>query len=389
MKMTDSPGFLPAPTVARWLKALVVLGAGTLLAGLWLAPRQTWANLLVINLDLIGLGVGGLVWIALYCLTGARWSLSFRGVFQAMSAVLPPAAGGLAVVLIFRPSLYSWTVPAIHEGAESPLRQLWLNRPFFLFRSLVYLVVWLAFAAAFARVGRRHSREATGAENPEPVGLSGAFLVVFGITCWLASQDWIMSLNADWTSTIFGVYNFSGLFLSSLAAATLLIIWLVPRSRLNDQVTADQLHDLGTLLFAFSSFWMYIWFCQYWLIWYVNNPEETAYFVRRWEGAWPLLFLVNLLLNWGIPFCVLLFRSAKRNARTLGVVAAIILIGRWLDLFLMVFPSQAGAAPAVGFIEVGLLLGAIGVFLLPVVKTLERNSVRPFETVAAEKLSAT
>src|SRR5207245_913440 len=102
-------------------------------------------------------------------------------------------------------------------------------------------------------------------------------------------------------------------------------------------VTVDQLHDLGTLLFAFSSFWMYIWFCQYWLIWYVNNPEETAYFVRRWQGGWPALFFLNLTLNWGIPFFVLLVRSAKRSPRVLGTVALLILIGRWLDLFLMIF----------------------------------------------------
>ena len=393
--MTDLSDFHPTPVVIRWLKGLVVLGAGTLVAGMWLAPQQTWANLLLLSLDLIGLGVGGLLWVALHYVTGARWSRPLRCVFQALSSVLPVAAVGVATVLVFRPSLYAWTMPIVHERAESPLHRLWLNRPFFLSRSAIYLAVWLAFAFAFERASRRFRGAGTTGARREPVGLSGAFLVAFGITCWLTSYDWIMSLDSEWTSTIFGVYNFSGLFLSSLAATTLLVVWLRPRSHLNDWVTADQLHDLGTLLFAFSSFWMYIWFCQYWLIWYANIPEETTYFVQRWRGKWPALFLVNLLLNWGIPFCVLLFRSAKRNPRILATVAGIILIGRWLDLFLMIFPSQGSAGPAVGVIEAGLFLGAIGVFLLPVLRTLEKNSLTaggealPCDNIAAPPLAST
>ena len=161
-----------------------------------------------------------------------------------------------------------------------------------------------------------------------------------GSHCWLASHDWIMSLEPEWTSTMFGVYNFAGLFLSSLAATTLLVVWLSSRGDSTFRVTKSQLHDLGTLLFAFSSFWMYLWFCQYWLIWYVNIPEETAYFVRRSHGNWPVLSLLNLTFNWGVPFVVLLFRSAKRSPRILGIVALVVLIGRWLDLTLMIFPSQ-------------------------------------------------
>ena len=115
---------------------------------------------------------------------------------------------------------------------------------------------------------------------------------------------------------------------------------------------------------------MYLWFCQYWLIWYVNNPEETAYFVRRSHGNWPALSLLNLTFNWGIPFIVLLFRSAKRSPRILGIVAVVVLIGRWLDLTLMIFPSQGSAAPAFGIIEAGLLVGAAGIFLLAVLLTL-------------------
>ncbi|MGE5193994.1 MAG: quinol:cytochrome C oxidoreductase, partial [Deltaproteobacteria bacterium] len=201
-----------------------------------------------------------------------------------------------------------------------------------------------------------------------------------GITCWLASHDWIMSLEPEWTSTMFGVYNFGGLFLSSLAAITVLVVWRRSRRHSKFPVSGSQLHDLGTLLFAFSSFWMYLWFCQYWLIWYVNNPEETIWFVRRSHDHWPALSLLNLALNWGIPFSVLLFRAAKRNPYILGGVALVILMGRWLDLFEMILPSQPNALPAFGVIEAGLLLGAAGAFLWAMDFALSDDVVDPQPT---------
>lgn len=371
--MARAASFHCTPGRLRFFQAAVGLGAGTLAVGLWQAPQQTWATLLLVNLYLLGLGLGGLAWLSIHYLTGARWSESLKGIPRAMSMVLPVAAIGLLVVLLCRPSLYAWTSAGFTEEHSSPLRHLWLSRPFFLFRAVIYLGLWVAFAAAFLKISRREEPASEAAAARRRVAMSGAFLVVLGITCWLASHDWLMSLEPDWTSTIFGVYNFAGLFLSSLAATTLLVVWLGSRGDSSFLVTESQLHDLGTLLFAFSSFWMYLWFCQYWLIWYVNNPEETAYFVRRSHGNWPALSLSNLIFNWGVPFIVLLFRSAKRSPRILGIVSLVVLIGRWLDLTLMIFPSQGSAAPAFGIIEAGLLLAAVGIFLLAVLLTLDKT----------------
>ncbi|HVC98193.1 MAG TPA: hypothetical protein VND64_31270 [Pirellulales bacterium] len=375
--MTDSKAFSASGATVRLLQALTLVGGGTLAAGLFLAPQRTWAGLLLVSFYLVGLGLGSLLWVALHYVTGARWSVALRRVPEAMASVLPVAAVALAVVLLCWPSLYPWSTSAFPEGYTSPMRQLWLTRPFFLLRAVVYLTLWLAFAKAIVRTSRRQDLHVDPAPTRKNIGLSAAFLVVFGITCWLASHDWIMSLEPGWASTIFGVYNFAGLFVSSLAAATLLVIWLRPRSALQAVVTDDHLHDLGTLVFAFSSFWMYAWFCQYMLIWYVNNPEETAYYLRRTSGTWPLLSLLCLVLIWGIPFLVLLFRRFKRNALVLSTVCVAVLAGRWLDLFLMIFPSQGEAVAIPGPIEAGLALGAAGVFLLVFFRGLGKASLVP------------
>ncbi len=113
---------------------------------------------------------------------------------------------------------------------------------------------------------------------------SALLLVVCGLTYWVAMYDWIMSLQPEWSSTIFGMYNFAGLFVGALAALVLVLLWLRRRAPLNAVITSEHLHDCGKLVFAFSTFWMYQWFSQYMLIWYANIPEEAAYYVQRQHG---------------------------------------------------------------------------------------------------------
>ncbi len=359
---------------------LAGVGGAALVAGFFLKPTLAWPNLLLISNYLLGLGLAGLVVVALHDITGARWSRQIRPVAAAMSAILPFAAVGLMVVFLCRPSLYEWTHRTGGEP-QSPLQHLWLNRPFFLLRAIVYLGVWIAFAGLVLRDCMRSPDDHHPSVLGKNVRRSALFLVVFGITCWLSSYDWLMSLEPEWSSTIYSVYNFAGLFLSGLAALVLIVLALRGRTPGQDFLNKDQLHDLGTLVFAFSSFWMYTWFCQYMLIWYVNNPEEAAYYKLRLQGAWPQVMLLDIALNWGIPFVVLLFRSAKRSPLVLGTVAAMILIGRVVDLALMILPSpQIAEVPLPGFLEAAPILGALGLFVMAMSLVLGKANLRLAKT---------
>jgi Ni/Fe-hydrogenase subunit HybB-like protein len=127
---------------------------------------------------------------------------------------------------------------------------------------------------------------------------------------------------------------------------------------LRDFLNEEHFHDLGKLLFAFSTFWMYIWFSQYMLIWYSNIPEETEYFLRRQYRFWQPLFLLNVGLNWIAPFFLLLSRRTKRDPRMLAKVAAIVLAGRWVDLYLAIQPAAGAADPLFSLPEAGAMVGA-------------------------------
>jgi hypothetical protein len=301
-----------------------------------------WAGLLLVSYYGVGLGLGGLCFLAIHYTTGAAWSSALRRVAETLAATLPLALVLLLVVLVARPQLYAWTTAGfVGAGGELAFKRFWLSRPFFLIRALVYALVWTAFALAMRRSSARQVGQVGLVGRVGLVGLSAAFLAVFAITFTLASIDWIMSLEPVWYSSIFGVYNFAGLFLSGLAAITLGALRLERTGPLKGVLTEEHLHDLGKLMFAFSIFWMYIWFSQYMLIWYTNIPEETSYFVLRGQGVWFGLSLLNVLLNWIVPFAMLLRRDAKRRRTTLALVAAVVLAGRVVDLYLMIFPSVA------------------------------------------------
>jgi hypothetical protein len=368
------------------LAFLAIAGAGLSFAGLFVEPDRGWANLLGMGVYLLGLGLGGTAIVALFYVTGAAWGTALRRVPEAMGALVIVGGLILLAVLFLHPSLYPWFGLTAQGGSElSPFQTVWFDRPFFLTRSIGYIVVWIGFAVAIARNSRTQDESGNPSLTTRNTRLSALFLVVFAVTCWLASTDWIMSLEPKWSSTIFGVYQFAGIFLSSLAAMAAIAIRLYWQGGFRTALTRNRLHDLGTLLFGFSCFWMYIWFCQYLLIWYVNNPEETSYFSARQRGDWQTLFWLNLVLNWGIPFVVLLFRSAKQTPWVLFVVAIMVLAGRWLDLYVMILPPVVGTAADPGVWELGPALLGLGVGLLTVRWGLSRTALVPLHDPLLEE----
>jgi hypothetical protein len=352
------------------------VGGLVAVAGLIAAPDRVWAGWLVASYYLLGLALAGLCFVAIHYTSGASWSVAVRRVPEAMAGTLPLAVALIAVALVVRPQLYGWTA-GIGPGPALAFKRAWLSRPFFLARAAAYSAVWIAFELAI----RRRSTEQDEDRDPRWTRanrrLSAAFLVVFGVTFTLASFDWIMSLEPTWYSTIFGIYNFSGLFAAGLAAVIVLALWLERRGPLRRLLNDEHLHDLGKLLFAFSTFWMYIWFSQYMLIWYTDMPAETSHFVLRTSGAWRPLFFANIALNWVVPFFLLLRRDAKRLRTMIGRVAAIVLIGHWLDVYLMIVPSVVGDRPPFSIWEIGLSVGAFGGFCLAFARVLGATSIIP------------
>src|SRR5579864_956237 len=167
-----------------------VATSALLLGAVW-DPSRIWANLLVASYGLLGIGLSAAVCLALFFVTGARWSDRIRPMAERLTRLLPAGAIGVAIVLIAAPSLYPWTHGA--DESASPFQAVWLWRPFFLLRAVIFLGVWLGLVYLLVRASRRQ-RSQPQTEN-RPIGMAAGFLVVFALTCWLASTDWIMSLE--------------------------------------------------------------------------------------------------------------------------------------------------------------------------------------------------
>ncbi len=339
--------------VDRRLHLLALVSGMALALGLLFDPLQVWSNLLVGAYFLLTLGLGGAVFVALTYVAGAGWSVAFRRVPEAMARLIPLAGIALLIVLAARTSGYGWRPHGEGDVGTFWFKQLWLTPSFWLARAVAYIVVWSLLSRWL--IARPRQLDANGGARllASSVRISALFLAVYAVTISLASADWMMALEPMWFSTMWGVYNFAGMIQAALAAVVVLGLLLRrPGGPLCGVFSDEHLHDLGKLLLGFSCFWMYIWFSQYMLIWYTNMPEETSYFITRTQGPWGAIVVMCILLNWAIPFFVLLPRPAKRSAGVMMKVAVVVLIGRYLDLYLMVFPSTLGETPLFGVWEV-------------------------------------
>ncbi len=279
----------------------------------------------------VEIGLAGLVIVAFERVTAAQWLGRFEESARILFRPLPAAS-----LLLFAVLVGSELLNPV-DGGTSDFRSWWFEPAFYLARSGAYLICWVLLARA-PRTGFRLSK---GAVRRVGTGWAVLFLGVFAFTFWLASVDWIMALAGGWQTTLFAIYNFAGLLL--MAAALLgFAATSAPGVAGIDRNSAPAVFgDLSRFIFFTSCFWVYIWFCQYLLIWYAGIPSESSYYLRRAEGPWGGVFFLVPVLNWFIPCLVLLSRRVKMDQRSLWQVSILVLIGRWFDMYQLMLADRA------------------------------------------------
>jgi len=336
---------LPQAEGAAWIA--VAAGGAVWIGCLALDAAEAWAGLLVASLFGLALALGAMLFVAIHVATGARWWWPLTPVLRPMLRALAAPAAMLGVCLVGGlGTLYAWARPGAVEA--SPLlaaKSVWLSPPLFLARAGLILAVWLGFASALDRRVEAVLESGAVARWRGLVRVAIGFLPAFAFTCSVGAWDWTMSLEPEWYSTMRGVYVFAGTFLAGIAAVTAGAVYLDGRGRLGRALPAAVRHDLGKMLFAFATFWGYIWFCEFLLIWYANLPEETSHYLVRLSGGWSTLFWLSPVLSFGVPFVLLMSAASKRQPPLLFQVSLVVLVGRWLDGFLMVQPSLSGTPP--------------------------------------------
>jgi MFS transporter, NNP family, nitrate/nitrite transporter len=371
----------------KTLIALVAVGALGFTGGLLFNSARLWPSFLLNSFFFLTLTLGAMVFVSIHHVSNAGWSTVLRRVPEAMMSYLPIGAAAMLLVFFGRHSIYQWSHGIAGTTEAMKMKATFLNTPFFFARMAVVLAIWCVFGYLLWRQSHLQDEDGLLEHTNKSKKYAAIFLALFAITFSLASFDWLMSIEPEFYSTIFAFYCFSGLFVSGIAAVTLLVILLRRRGFLA-QINEDHLHNLGKMIFGFSTFWAYIWISQYLLIYYANLPEETVFYMRQTTApGWRALFLINLLVNWLIPFVLLISRKAKRSEGLLLAACVIILFGHWLDLYLTIFPALgASALPSV--VDLALVAGFGALFLLTFATALGKRALVPLhDPYLAESLT--
>lgn len=349
--------------------------------------KRIWANMLLGSYFVFLLAVGGMFFVAVKYAANAGWHVAFKRIPEAMSTFIPIGAvlllliGGVWGVL--GAHYYHWSIPGIMDTDKI------LNGKKGFLNPAMYLVGLGVFFAIWTFVQRKlrtwSLQEDVEGDPLKPVFFDRSmawsafylffFAFTFSITAWLV----IMSIDAHWFSTIFSVYNFAVCWVSAITTIYFILIYLKSLGYYK-HVHDEHRHDLGKMMFAFSIFWTYIWISQYLLIWYANLPEEVVYYQARWSKHFMPYFTANLILNFICPFLILMTRNNKRYTSTVIVGGLCILVGKWVDLFLMIMPGTVGdTATMFHPLEIGTMMLFVGIFLYVVFSSLAKAPLTPLK----------
>jgi hypothetical protein len=358
--------------------ALAALGLGLAFVAGPAHPERFYAAWLVAFVYFLTLALGCLYFVLIHTAMQGGWGVVVRRVAEDAAATLPLFAVLFLPVVWGAQHLYPWSVPGAAE-ADALLRwkQPYLNLPFFEARAALYFVVWSATALWFLRLSRRQDGAPDNTLAARLRRWSGPALIPLGLTHTFAAFDWMMSLDPHWYSTIFGVYSFSGALVAGFAFLGLVTVAMRRAGLLPGVFGAEHFHDLGKLLFAFTVFWAYIGFSQFFLIWYGNLPEETIWFRHRLEGAWEPASVLLALGHFVVPFFFLLPRAIKRNPASLAAASTWMLAMHLLDVYWVVIPSVHGVSARPGLVDLGCLLAVGGAFLGVFGWVLRRQALVP------------
>jgi hypothetical protein len=341
-------------------------------------PDQVYRSYLVAYLYWTSAALGAVAVLMINHVTGGAWGVAIRRFLEAMIRLLPGLALLFVPIAFGLPHLYEWARPdAVAHDELLQHKHVYLNVPFFLARTAGYFVAWIVVSRALLR----WSEAQDTTTDPKPTErlelISRGGLLLMGLTMSFAAIDWMMSLEPHWYSTIYGVIFMGGSALTALSLAIVLAALAREGTHLADAISPDQFHDLGKLLLAFTMLWAYFNFSQFLITWSGNLPEEIAWYLTRSRGGWRAISITLVVVQFVLPFVILLSRTVKRRPMALATVAGAMLVGRFLDMYWLVVPAFEGGDLVVHWLDAAAFVAVGGLFLGFSIRALAERPLVP------------
>lgn len=334
-----------SPELDRDLQRLFApaLGIGLVLGGIcviggFFSPGDFFRSYLMGYLFWLGLTLGSMAIVMMQYLTAGAWGIVTRRPLESASRTLPLCAILFIPIAIGIPRLYDWAhSDLVHNEYVLRHRSVYMNPTMFIIRAIIYFAIWGIFTYFLNKWSAE--QDLRGGFEKRLAALSAPGLILYVFTVTFSSVDWAESLETDWYSTMWGFLFVARQGLSAFAFAIIVMALLSQREPLSSVFKPAHLHDLGKLLLTFVMLWAYFAFSQLVIVWSGNLTDEIPWYLRRFATSWGILGVLLIILQFIVPFLLLLSRPLKRNVIALCSVVAIIIFMRWVDLMWIVMPS--------------------------------------------------
>ena len=361
----------------RVFSALVLVGLGAFLfqvAGQH--PEKAWQAYLVNFILWSGIAQGGLLFSVVLHVTKARWGRPLQGLAESFAAFFPVSFILFLLLFLGKAHVFPWLGGDLHG------KQSWLTMPFLFSRDAAGLLILYGLGFGYLYYGLRLKRSHSATAEKTKEGwrhrmnvIAVLYIMAYALVLSVLAFDLIMSTDPQWVSTLFAPYGFVKAFYMGLGGLIILAAIVRIRHREAASLKPSHFHDLGKLFFAFSLLWADFFYCQFLVIWYGNIPEETSYIIQRTMTLpWSRLAWTVFILSFVIPFLILLNKQVKTKPRFMIGLCSLVLVGIWLEHFLLLGPAlnpKAGPIP-VSVTDVLITLGFLGLMAMAVRFALAR-----------------
>jgi len=318
----------------------VVFGLIALL-GAFLRPQEFFRGYLLSYMDWLGVTLGSMAILMIRHLTGGGWGMVIRRILGAAMRCIPLMTLFFVPILLGLPYLYPWA-PSPVGISNANIREVtrsYLSVHGFVIRAVVYFGIWNLLSFLLTRWSRETDQPGTRDHTSRFRAVSGPGLILYAFTISFAAIDWLMSLDPNWISTIYGLIILIGEVLAAMCFAVVVERILVNYKPMSDWLKPDFVQDHGKWMLTFIMVWAYFSFSQWLIIWAGNLPDEITWYLRRLNGGWGAIGLCLALFHFAVPFVLLLSRPFKRDIRKLVWLAIWLLFMRYLDLFWIIEPN--------------------------------------------------